>query len=183
MKNIIFLEDREITTDFYFIQLEGELTEASAIITGNRDYGTMNYIDNNGAEGLQELDEIIKDFNYYHISDFIEALEKATNKKYKMYKLTGYCQSDWNYLFYEEGKLTQEQLNYINDIYFSCCSEYIEQSEDEDNNGCRYLVTDSECNSIEELKKILASQSGCKAEEIQIGRVTGYKQIPIYEYI
>lgn len=183
MKQIIFLENREIATDIYFDYIEDILTEASALITGNRDYNTINYIANNVAEDMQELDEIIKDFNYYHISDFIEALEKATNKKYKMYKLTGYCQGDWNYLFYEEGKLTQEQLNYINDIYYGCFSEYIEQSEDEDNNGCCYLVTDSECNSIEELKKILASQSGYKAEEIQIGRVTGYKQVPIYEYI
>jgi len=183
MEKIIFLEDREIATDIYFDYIEDILTEASALITGNRDYSTMNYIANNVAEDMQELDEIIKDFNYYHTSDFIEALEKATNKKYKMYRMAGYCQRDWNYLFYEEGKLTQTQLDYINDIYFGCCGEYIDQSEDEDNNGCCYLVTDSEYNNTEELKKILASLSGYKAEAIQIGRVTGYRQIPIYKYI
>ena len=180
MKDIIFLENRDFDVDFYFDELEYDLTEANAIIIGNRDYTTLNYANNVNNEALKE----VLDNYYYYQNDFLQELEKATNKKYKAYKLTGYCQRDWNYLFYEEGKLTQAQLNYISDIYFGCCSEFIQQEEDEeDGAGCCYLVADSEYNNIEELKKILADLSGNDFESIKIGTVTGYTPIPIYKYI
>lgn len=175
-KNIITLYELETCNNsYYWEDLTDELQEAGAVVCGNREFNTYNYIKN------IDVSEIINDRKHCYINNeqMIEELEKATGKAYTVQTLRGYCQSDWIYIFYEKNTLTQQQISYIECIFFGKYEEYY--TDDDSDDGCVYMVAESDYTTTEELKRVLAGQVGADVNAIQILKIDGYQQTPIYK--
>jgi hypothetical protein len=108
--------------------------------------------------------------------ELLEQLSKRTGKKYVAAQFTGYSQGDWQYILYEEGKLTSDQINYYSDLYMGCYREYYNEDEGS------ILVCDSEITGSHDLKDCISEATGIAKEDIQIAHFKGYTKTPIYDY-
>lgn len=174
-KIITFYEEEANDGDLFWEDVTEELEQAGAVLCGNRDLNNYNYTD------IEEINAAIKDRENYFINndELIAELEKATGKKYTVTQIRGCCQRDYIYLFYVKNELTQDQINYIEDLFFGKYNLYY--ADDENGDGCGYLVTFSEYNNRDQLYKILAEQAGQDVKNIKIMQIAGYKQTPIYK--
>lgn len=135
---------------------------------------------------------IIKYYNYYNEYDIIsfcddiysemlcELLKIKTNKEYVCGSISSqYDKNDWNYIFYQKS-LTNDDINYIRDVYFGNISKYIMKElsnskviklKNDANLIAEYLennfdfsteITDSSYNSKEDLKNEFKKYYGYK---------------------
>lgn len=96
-------------------------------------------------------------------------------EKWEMAEICGYCQGEWNYLFYPVC-LESDNFNfirYIEDVYFNKGSEWIEQKEE-----CRYYVP-----AYEDTRQFLAAEVWEKPENITLLAFDRYIQMPKYKEI
>lgn len=96
-------------------------------------------------------------------------------EKWDVTGIYGYCQREWNYIFYP-ACLESEDFNFIRyfeDIYFNKGSEWIEQKEQ-----CYYYVP-----AYEDTRQFLAAEVGEKPEDITLLAFDGYIQTPKYREI
>lgn len=152
--------DDGVDTTFYFEDnaLDG------AIIAGNREYTDFFYIDS-------ELESKLKEECYLsNTKDVVAFLTKETGKEYTYKTLRGYCQSDWQYMYYSKDKFTKERLQEIEDFYFGNVVEYADEED------TTTIVPDSV-----NTKEYLAQITGCKPEDIILRKIKGYVKTPIYE--
>ena len=109
----------------------------------------------------------------------IDALHLMTGKTWREIKLTGYCQSDWQY-GYVSDEVGEQSVRYIEMCYFNLGSEFIvyENRKDFKNNDNGYSIYVDSYDS----KTELADRLGCSTKEISMYEWDGYKQIPQYKH-
>ena len=153
------MSDEGIDTSFYFEFFEENFP--GAFIWGNRDFCDFG------------IDEIIKNIidDSCNDEEILQNLKKETGKDYKQRTLRGYCQSDWQNLFFVEGTLTEKQIDYIEAYYFGMVQEYFDTVEE-----CCFIVCD-----FEDTKTALAEQTGEDKNNIIIKKITGYIKTPVFE--
>lgn len=98
-------------------------------------------------------------------------------EKWDIAGIHGYCQGEWNYIFYP-ACLESEDFNFIRyfeDVYFNKGSEWIEQK---DECPCLYYVP-----AYEDARQFLAAELGEKPEDITLLAFDGYIQTPKYREI
>lgn len=153
------MRDEGTDTSFYFDCFKESFPDA--FIWGNRDFCDFG-IDDTIKEALN---------NSFNTEELIENLKKETGKDYEKRTLRGYCQRDWQNLFFVKGTLTEKQIEYIEAYYFGMVQEYFDTTE-----KCCYIVCD-----FEDTKTALAEQTGEDKNNIIIKKITGYTKHPVYE--
>ena len=109
-----------------------------------------------------------------------DALKLMTGKSWRKFKMTGYCQRDWQYGYASE-EITDKQLEYVGMCYFNTGNEYIvfESREDfkKDENGYSMYVDSWQS------KEYMADLLACKPQEISMYDWDGYSKTPKYKHI
>ena len=107
--------------------------------------------------------------------DTYEELEKVTGKKWDSQTMTGYSQSDWQYIYYVVDEVSQDRINEIGDFYFGKVDEFmLEDGED------RYTVYVPHRVSWDG-KKAICDYLDLKPEETTILIDNGYHRVYDYE--
>lgn len=117
------LKDENICSIF----IEDEVNYFNLVITGNRDYRSF---------GDSDLIKIINN-DYYddetaYDYDVFEELKKITGKEWSYSYIRGYCQGDWNIVYYQlDTENIDKVIKFIETFYFGKYSEFV-IGEDED---------------------------------------------------
>ena len=67
-----------------------------------------------------------------------EALSIVTGQKWEYRQISGYCQSDWNYIYYRPEEWPEEALKYFEIEYFNTGDEWRIEDEEGDDLGSVY---------------------------------------------
>lgn len=178
------------------------------IVTGNRDYTTVGepewwhrakeIIDDLDSEGTMDIDiddmvdyykytkesiqQVIKAYDECRYSDDIDFVAKVakilTGKKIVTRQISGYTQSEWNYIAYDEDEFENDPTEIIEAYYFGKVSD-ITVNTDEDEYGD--VITHDELWEAERngnLKDYFRKRYELpENEEIKILQCDGYKQV------
>ena len=113
-------------------------------------------------------------------------LSIVSGKKWDYRKISGCCQSNWNYIFYPVDEWTSEQIVAFETEYFNTGTEWIIHDEEEapespeDING--YSVYCISWND-EGIRKEIADAAGVSPEEVIMYSFDGYRKIPVYKAV
>lgn len=117
---------------------------------------------------------------------FCRVLSIVDGKKWGWKIIRGYCQGDWNEIFYPVDDWSREALAAFEIEYFNTGSEWIIHDEEntpegpEDISGYScYIVADTE----EGIRKELAAVAGCAPSDLVLYVFEGYTHIPKYKAV
>lgn len=167
-----FFDDYEAVSD------EEYNAENEEAIINCRDY-LYNYISedlsNNTITELLKL--VIKTDSYYLRTKekeayFLEALTLITGYEWKKTTIHGYCQSDWQEVYYNSEKVGEAEIEALEAYYFNTGEEY-------EIDGCCYYVV--HCHTYDAIREELAKAIGAEPENIKLKIFSGYTKTPIYE--
>lgn len=117
------------------------------------------------TEVIMEINSIIDsdDFRDENTDDFVSILNALyPDISFNWMSIRGYSQGDWNEIIYKVDELTQENIEYVESIYFGKYAlVYVTEDDDSCING---LITDSELWDIEDNYKSL-----CERFNVPIG--------------
>lgn len=115
-----------------------------------------------------------------------KVLSVVTGRKWDWRIIRGYCQSDWNEIFYPVDDWSREALAAFETMYFNTGSEWIIHDEEntpegpEEVNGYScYIVADTE----EGIKKELAAVAGCAPSDIVMWAFDEFIRVPQYKAV
>lgn len=110
------------------------------------------------------------DYDY----DVFKELKKLTGKVWDRTTAKGYCQSDWQDIYYS-ADVSVEEVKNIGDYYMGLFDEYV--LEDDDGTNCSYYVPHDVCWKG---KGAICEYVGVPAEETTVLVDDGYKKV--YKY-
>ena len=175
MKNNNNIILRQVPADEIYYNFEDivEINE-NWFITGNSDFVNT---------GDKLLIDIINN-NYYdddlgYDYDSFEMLEKLTGKKWTKKCIRGYCQSDWNYIYYAPDYISQEEITEIENFYFGLVSEYYFEDEQNDEYYTCYIPHDIEWKG----KKAICDYLGLVFEQVKVLITDGFKKVYNYKEV
>ena len=136
------------------------------------------YMDENGLDhiaGSLEKNDIL-----------CKVLSVVTGHKWDWRIIRGYCQGDWNKIFYSVDDWSREALAAFETMYFNTGSEWIIHDEEntpegpEDISGYScYIVADTE----EGIRKELAAVAGCAPSDLVIWAFDEFIRVPQYKAV
>lgn len=159
---------------YYNFEDQVELDYEKVCICGNRDfisYGDKNIID------------IIKGDYYDNETGYdyetLEQLKKFTGKTWKVKTIKGYCQSDWNELYYVEGT-DEYYLEEIENFYMGKVDEFrVVEDEDEEDSYYVFVPHDVVWNG----KLDICMYLGLDPKETKVYEDDGYEKVWKYKEI
>lgn len=113
----------------------------------------------------------------------VDVLSIVTGEEWDYKEIHGYCQGEWNTVYYPVKWWTKESLEAFETMYFNTGSEWIihegdtEPTSPEEIDGCAYYCVSW---NDEGIKKELAEAAGGKAEDVVLYKYAGSKSVPIY---
>jgi hypothetical protein len=131
--------------------------------------------------GDEKLLSIVKGEYYDDDTEYdyevLEELKKFTGKEWSEITIRGYCQRDWNTLYYVVDECTDKEIKEIEDFYMGKVTEF-----DIDDNGEVYrdFIPDD---IVWEGKKSICDYLGLKEEETTIYEDDGYEKVYKYKEI
>lgn len=157
------------------------LQDANLMIIGNREYKKYCFSNN------EKIQDFWQDYYAYNFNadETIQELKELTNKDFEYCYIRGYCQRDWQLLFFEKNTLTKKDIDFIECVYFCKCDEFYP---DPDENDDLYpVITILECdidykNYNDSIKSYIADEIGFEKENIRLAFIDSYKTIPVYKY-
>lgn len=159
---------------FYTFEEEVEVDKTKIIIWGNNNFSSI------GDEKLISIlegeyydDEVGYDY------DSLEELNKITGKVWKETTIRGYCQSDWNSLYYVVNEVTPEKIKYIENFYMGKVDEFRLTEGDEDY-SYRVLIPHD---VVWDGKKSICDYLGLTVEDTIIYKDDGYEKVYRYKEI
>ena len=115
-----------------------------------------------------------------------KVLSIVTGRKWDWKIIRGYCQSDWNEVFYPVDDWSREALSAFETMYFNTGSEWIIHDEEntpegpEDISGYScYIVADTE----EGIRKELAAVAGCAPSDLVIWAFDEFIRVAQYKAV
>ena len=115
-----------------------------------------------------------------------KVLSVVTGRKWDWRIIRGYCQSDWNEIFYPVDDWSREALAAFETMYFNTGSEWIIHDEEntpegpEDISGYScYIVADTE----EGIRKELAAVAGCAPSDLVIWAFDEFIRVAQYKAV
>ena len=146
------------------------INESGIVITGNRrmsEYGDKTLRDVINGDYYDD------DCEYDY--DKFDMLKKLTGKAYDSRCMRGYCQGDWQDIYYPEGT-PEELLEAIENIYMGKYDEYV--LEDDDGTNCSFYVPHDVCWKG---KKAICEYCGCNPDDTIVLIDDGYKKVYNYK--
>lgn len=182
---------------------EATLWQLDEMPEGVEIYGNRNYIRHTSAT----FDEVLECLEYGDFSDFefteykaerleelcnkygtrgaddegiiAEALSIVTGQKWEYKKISGYSQSDWNYIYYRLDEWTEKALKYFEIEYFNTGNEWWIEDEEGDDMGSVYT---HEWND-DENKREIAEQIGVNPGEVTLYLFDGWIKTAKYREV
>lgn len=147
-----------------------DIDESKIIICGNREFQEI---------GDKRLLAIAKE-NYYdgdtgYDYEILDELKKVTGKVWKTYTMRGYCQGDWQILYYVVDEVTSSEIETIENFYMGKVTEF-EIEEDGEDVYIDFIPDDI----VWKGKKSICDYFGLKEEETTIYEDDGYEKV--YKY-
>lgn len=182
---------------------EATLWQLDEMPEGVEIYGNRNYIRHTSAT----FDEVLECLEYGDFSDFefteykaqrmeelcniygtrgandkviiAEALSIVTGQKWEYKKISGYSQSDWNYIYYRLDEWTEKALEYFEIEYFNTGDEWWIEDEEGDDMGSVYT---HEWND-DEKKREIAENIGVDPDEVTLYLFDGWTKTAKYREV
>ena len=112
----------------------------------------------------------------------------VTGQKWDYKIIKGYCQNEWNYIFYPVDEWTQTELNVFEMEYFNMGTEWIiddgtfnPKYDTPDNiNGCSVYCT---AENEDDIKKYISNYEGVNPENIVLYTFEGWNKIASYKEV
>ena len=144
-----------------------DIDKSRIIICGNRTFQEI---------GDKRLLAIVKE-NYYdgdvgYNYEILDELKKVTGKVWKTYTMSGYCQGDWQILYYVVDEVTSSEIETIENFYMGKVTEFEIEEDGED--VCNSFIPDD---IVWRGKKFICDYFGIKEEETTI-----YDCEKVYKY-
>lgn len=115
-----------------------------------------------------------------------KVLSVVTGRKWDWEIIRGYCQGDWNEIFYPVDDWSREALNAFEAMYFNTGEEWIIHDEENIPEGPEevsgyscYIVSNTEEGTRKELAKI----AGCSTNDLVLWAFNGFIQVPQYKAV
>lgn len=133
------------------------------------------YFDNLHEKKLDKMIELVKKTEWITEKTVLEYLSLYYGEAYKTATIRGYCQSEWNTIYYPASE-PNETIDYIEALYFGKYDEFCLEEE-----GCSAIVMHD--NLWKDPKKAVAEAFNLNPEEVEIEvyTITGYRQVPTYQ--
>lgn len=109
----------------------------------------------------------------------LRALHLVTGKRWEKKTLRGYCQGDWQDIYYPAADYTAEDLKLLEIEYFNMGSEWIIETEEEPEGFSMYCYGDSP----EAIRAEIAALEGVKPEEVKIFEFDGWTRTAKYKEV
>ena len=147
-----------------------DIDKSKIIICGNRHFQEI---------GDKRLLAIVKG-DYYdgdngYDYEILEELKKVTGKVWKSHTMRGYCQGDWQILYYVADEVTFSEIETIENFYMGKVTEF-EVEEDGEDVYHDFIPDDI----VWKGKKAICDYFGFKEEETTIYEDDGYEKV--YKY-
>ena len=160
-------EDMFIDFDEYL-----DLDETKLIICGNRHFRNI---------GDKKLISIVEG-NYYdeeaeYEYETLEELKKVTGKVWDTHTMRGYCQGDWNILYYVVDEVDEDEIELIENFYMGKVTEF----EIDDDGECYHDYCPDDV--VWKGKKSICEYFGIKEEETTIYEDDGYEKVYRYKEV
>ena len=114
-------------------------------------------------------------------------LSIVDGRKWDYKPIHGYCQSDWNYIYYPVDEWSENAIKQFETEYFDMGTEWIitdefDPEEDTLNDLCGASIYCHSCN-IDDIRKEIAEAEDVKPEEVVLYEFAGYEKIPKYREV
>lgn len=140
-----------------------------------------------GTRQIGKLKQLVLRYNDCDSSEkdqiLVDVLSIVTGEEWDYKEIHGYCQGEWNTVYYPVRWWTKESLEAFETMYFNTGSEWIvhdgdtEPTSPEEIDGCAYYCVSW---NDEGIKKELAEVAGGNAEDVVLYKYAGSRSIPIY---
>lgn len=131
-------------------------------------------------ENAQVIYEALRNQYCYSSSETLcQLLSAITNKKWEHTTIRGYCQSDWNILYYPDDGTVDIRL--IEAIYFGRYEDYSVHANDFDDENDMGLMR---VYDFEDFKDVFKNEFGDLLKDgdtVEMRHIKGYTQVPCYE--
>lgn len=135
------------------------------ILHGNRDYN---------SHTTPEFDAIIERFDGE--KRILRALHLVTGKRYEKRTIRGYCQGDWQEVYFPIDDYSPEAIRELEIEYFNLGTEWVITSADDPDGFSVYCYGTSH----DEIKKEIADAAGVNPENITMYEFTGWSRSAEY---
>ena len=108
-----------------------------------------------------------------------EALSIVTGQKWEYRQISGYCQSDWNYIYYRPDEWTKKALEYFEIEYFNTGDEWRIEDEEGEDFGSVYT---HELND-DEKKREIAENIGVDPGDVTLYLFDGWTKTARYKEV
>ena len=154
--------------------------------------------DENFAEQRATITEYFDDFDINRISDddirklvplfldnedvdicelYTKVFSIITGRRYEYRCIRGFCQSDWNYIFFPEDTWSDEDIDHFEMEYFNLGDEWLVTDEDDPDCPVSYYTHEW---TDKDKKAELAEMIGCRPQDLSMFEFIGYTRTPEY---
>lgn len=154
----------------YYFEEYMDVDKSKIIIGGNRHFREI---------GDEKLLSIVEGKYYDEETEYdyetLNELKKVTGKVWDEHTMRGYCQGDWQTLYYVVGEVDEDEIELIENFYMGKVTEF-----EVDEEGYHEYVPDD---IVWEGKKAICDYLGIKEEETTIYEDDGYEKVYKYKEI
>lgn len=134
-------------------------------------------------ENAQVIYDALKN-QYYYSSEktLCQLLSAITSKKWYYTTIHGYCQSDWNILYYPDDGTVNIRL--IEAEYFGLYRDYSVHTNDFDDENYYDFVDSMRVYDFDDIKDVFKKEFGDLLKDgdtVEMRNIKGYTQVPCYE--
>lgn len=156
----------------YYFEEYMDIDKSKIIIYGNRHFREI---------GDEKLLSIVEGKYYDEETEYdyetLDELKKVTGKVWETHTMRGYCQGDWNTLYYVVGEVDEDEIELIENFYMGKVTEF--EIEEDGDTYHDYVPDDI----VWEGKKSICDYFGIKEEETTIYEDDGYEKVYKYKEI
>jgi hypothetical protein len=154
----------------YYFEEYMDIDESKIIICGNRHFREI---------GDEKLLSIVEGKYYDEETEYdyetLDELKKVTGKVWETHTMRGYCQGDWNTLYYVVGEVDEDEIELIENFYMGKVTEF--EIEEDGTTYHDYVPDDV----VWRGKKSICEYFGIKEEETTIYEDDGYTRVYRYK--
>lgn len=128
-------------------------------------------------DNIEELSDMIRKST---ITDYAKIFSMITGKPYRYSEITGGCQRDWNYVFWNKDDMPNFDPSRFEVEYYNEGSQW--RVEDMDSNVIVDYIYSTNWR-MEEIRDEIAAEIGVSPDDVVLFEFDGYKRFPNYKEV